>query len=264
MTICIGILANDGIVLAADREEGDGYLKTDQGKIAWKFRGIQPIGASGITGAGVGPYLDEIANKLNDVFTDDAEGSENVVGPKLCDAHRSYYEQTVLPFPSSDRPDYELLVACYGQGIKCIWSTCRMAFTKVHDYEAVGVGAKVAKTWLGRLYDRIPAFYAAKLAAYVIYQVNRSVGGCGLGTDILMIRYGIPQYISDGVVREWENVFRSYAMLERNSFYYCIGLETDEQRLFRTKLGKEPLVKSLDAFREALTKSDLQKSEGQQ
>ena len=263
MTIAIGILANDGIVLAADREEGDGYLKTEQGKITWKARMTQPMGTCAVTGAGDGPYIDEIASELEDVFTDDEDGSEQTAIPKLRNAHRAYYKRTVVPcssLPALERPDYSLLIACYGQAMKSVWITSRMAFTKVQDYEAVGVGSNVAKAWLSRLWDRIPTYYAAKLAAYVIYQVSRTVGGCGLGTDILLIpRIGIAQYISDGLVREWENVFRAYAMLERNTFYYCIGLETKEELLVRTKPGKDPLVEALDEFRQALTRLDSKK-----
>jgi hypothetical protein len=136
-----------------------------------------------------------------------------------------------------------------------------MAFTRVQDWNAVGIGAKVANTWLGRLFDRLPVYYAAKLATYVIYQVNRSVGGCGLGTDVLMLpRVGPPQYVPDALVRKWEDIFRGYATLERSVFYYCIGVESE--RVFRTKLGKEVLSKGLDSFREALTQSDEQMLKG--
>jgi hypothetical protein len=116
MTIAIGILASDGIVLAADREEGDGYLKEDQGKITWKMKMEQPIGACAITGAGDGPYLDEVGSQLSDIFTDDTEGSENSVIPKLRNAHRAYYRQTVVPCSQFQQaPDYSLLIACFGQ-----------------------------------------------------------------------------------------------------------------------------------------------------
>src|ERR1022692_459070 len=187
MTIAIGILASDGIVLAADREGGDGYLKTEQGKVTWKMRMQEPMGVCGITGAGEGPYLDEIGSELVNIFTDDATGTEESVIPRLRNAHIRYYKRTVVPLsklPSGERPDYALLIACCGQSMtKGIWATSRMAFTKVQDYEAIGIGAKFANTLLGRLHDNIPVWYAAKLAAYVIYQVNRTVGGCGLGTD---------------------------------------------------------------------------------
>ncbi|MGB7553903.1 MAG: hypothetical protein WBM04_05995 [Candidatus Korobacteraceae bacterium] len=263
MTIAIGILASDGIVIAADREESDDYLKTDQGKITWKFRGIQPVGACAVMGAGDGAYLDEIGAELIDIFADDGDGSENVLMSKLRNAHRSHYKRTVIPL-SGERPHYSLLIGCYGANVKCIWKTSRMAFTKVQDYDAVGIGSKVASSWLNKLYDRIPTLYAAKLATYVIYQVKRTVGGCGLGTDVLVIKNTFPSYVSDGVVRHWEEIFRSYTALERNCFYYCIGLETKQKFLARTQLGKDPLVGALDEFRNALTQLDLQKSEDQQ
>jgi 20S proteasome alpha/beta subunit len=54
MTIVLGILSSDGVVLAADREEEDGYLKNDRGKILNVFRGIQPVGSIAVSGAGDG------------------------------------------------------------------------------------------------------------------------------------------------------------------------------------------------------------------
>jgi 20S proteasome alpha/beta subunit len=269
VTIAIALLASDGIVLAADREEGDGYLKTDQGKISFKLRLTLPIGASAVTGAGSGPYLDEIAAILNDMVTDDSEGTEDSIGPKILNTHRTYYKETVIPFssyPYEQRPDYELLVACFGDKIKSVWSTHQLAMTKVRDYESVGVGAKVANTWFQRLYDRVPCTHAAKLAAYVVFQTKRSVRDVGGDTDVLVLRRAnpMPQYVPSAVLRDWENAFRFYASLERNVFYYCIGLETKEELLYRTKLGKDAISKSLDNMRNALTQSDEKKSEDSQ
>ena len=81
MTICIGILASDGIVIAADREEGDGYVKTDQGKISTATRLIFPVGSIAVTGSGWGSYLDEVAERLRDKFCDIAESTEKAVFP---------------------------------------------------------------------------------------------------------------------------------------------------------------------------------------
>src|ERR1700719_1125175 len=72
MTIAIGLRARDGIVIAADREEGDGYLTNERGKILQVFRGMPPIGWITVTGAGDGPALDEVSKLLGDVFC--AEG----------------------------------------------------------------------------------------------------------------------------------------------------------------------------------------------
>ena len=134
--------------------------------------------------------------------------------------------------------------------------TSKLAFVDAEHYAAVGMGASVARGWLERLYERVPIAYAIKLAAYVVYQAKASVGSCGLGTDIMILKRGMFQVVSPAVIRQWEDVFRTYPKLERNLFHYCIGVET-EQVLARTHLGKDDLVQELDEVRKALTRLDL-------
>jgi hypothetical protein len=115
MTIAIGILASDGVVIAADREEGDSYLKNDTGKIAQAFKGTLPIGSIAITGSGSGPCLDEVAKLIMADFCDDTVGTEATLEAGIRKTHRKYYEEVALPFARGDRPDYDLLIGCYGE-----------------------------------------------------------------------------------------------------------------------------------------------------
>jgi hypothetical protein len=83
------------------------------------------------------------------------------------------------------------------------------------------------------------------------------VKDCGLGTDIVVVRRnGFLEGVSAGVVREMENIFRYYANFERNTFHYCIGLDTEQTRLLRTQLGREPLLNDLEQLRNKLTQWD--------
>src|SRR5689334_2672892 len=68
MTIALGVLAWDGIVVAADRELGTDYLKTDQGKIISWSHGVAGEFISGIviSGAGMDGYLHHIRNQMMD------------------------------------------------------------------------------------------------------------------------------------------------------------------------------------------------------
>lgn len=257
MTIAIGILASDGVVIAADREEGDGYLKNDSGKVSQAFKGTVPIGSIAITGSGSGPYLDEVARLITEGFCDDAVGTEATVEAGIRKAHRKYYKESVLPFPHGERPDYDLLVGCYGEQLgRRLWKTAGLALNPVKDYDAVGAGYAVANGLLGRLWDNVPVRYAIKLAAYVIHQVKMSVKDCGLGTDIVIVRRSLLESVSAGIIREWENIFRYYANMERNAFYYCVGLETEQTRLYRTQLGGERLSSEIDELRNLLTRYD--------
>ena len=180
------------------------------------------------------------------------------------DAHYAYYQRAILPLClQTDRPDYALVIGCFGGGLApTIFTTSRLAFNRSSDYEAVGVGASVANSWLGRLYDKVPIQFAVKLAAYVIYQVKASVGGCGLGTDIAIVRpEGLLESVSARVIRKWEDVFRYYPALERNIFHYCVGLEYDEKRLYRTRIGKDPIESDLREIRKLLTQVPFERAQ---
>src|SRR5208283_5317188 len=65
MTIALGVLAKDGVVLAADTELTWGYLKTSGEKI-WTTEA--ETGALAIAGAGPGGYLEAVSQQLIDDF----------------------------------------------------------------------------------------------------------------------------------------------------------------------------------------------------
>jgi 20S proteasome alpha/beta subunit len=260
MTIAMGIRASDGIVIAADREEGDGYLTNERGKILQTFRGRNPVGWIGIAGAGDGPAIDEVTKLLTDAFCADAERSADELKAALCNEHRAYYKKTILPFARHsqlERPDYSLLIGCLeGGGGKSLFFTSRLSFNESNDYEAISVGATVANNWLGRLYDYMPVSRAIRLAAYVVYQVKNSVSGCGLGTDIIGLkRDEVLARVNPDLIRRWEAAFRYYPSLERNIFSYCIGVKP-ESSLLRTKPDLESIKLSIEKIRQSLMLSE--------
>jgi 20S proteasome alpha/beta subunit len=265
MTIALGLSARDSIVVAADREESDGYLKNDTGKILQVLRGRPPIGRIAVTGAGSGAELDEISRLLGNVFCAEGERSSADARAALEAEHRRYYQQTILPFapqPPLERPDYSLIIGCLqGQTGKALFSTSRLAFNESSDYQAVGIGASVANDWLATLYDFVLSILAVRIAAYVIYQVKNRVSGCGLGTDIVVLKPDkVLARVEPEIIRKWEDAFRYYASLERNVFSYCIGVESDDW-LLRTRPDLESVNKGIQNMRKALTPSDAEKSE---
>src|SRR5207247_11290193 len=71
MTIAIGLLATDGVVIAADTQESAGYpgdMKSSGTKILWALRSNAsnpPVtGAFAVSGAGTVGYLDAVNQKL--------------------------------------------------------------------------------------------------------------------------------------------------------------------------------------------------------
>lgn len=265
MTIAIGVLCSDGLVLAADREEGDGYLKNDTGKIYHMARFVPSLAWLSVTGAGDAAALDEISKLLSDTFTErDEERTSDEEQEALVRRHRSYYREVILPFskqPSNERPDYSLIIGTVrqrGLGAK-LFTTSKLAWNVSQDYAAVGIGASIANMWLQRLYERMPAISAIRLASYVVYQVKSSVSGCGFSTDVVMLRgKNVIEKVNPELIRRWEGVFRYFPSLERNIFSYCAGVRPSEI-LLRTKPDLENINKGIENLREALKLDDAEK-----
>jgi hypothetical protein len=74
MTIAIGVLASDGIVVAADTQESvQGYWKTTQGKVRWaEHRGTNGHGACIVSAAGNARHSDELMNRVARFFLKDS------------------------------------------------------------------------------------------------------------------------------------------------------------------------------------------------
>jgi 20S proteasome alpha/beta subunit len=227
MTIAIGLIATNGIVMAADRLETDGYQKNDTGKIGatWK---AHPTGSLIITGAGGAIYLDSIMHRLREWFGDDKKNSDpKEIADAINTINHKFYTDAVLPFsayPDHARPDYSLLIGCDMAGRSpSVFLTERLALNRADDYAAVGTGASTAKTLLSKFYVPLPVESAISLAAFVMYEVKASIEGCGLGTDIFYTWRHVPLLVPNDEVLRMEGAFHQFYRSERENLHFCIG-----------------------------------------
>lgn len=229
MTIAIGLIASDGVVIAADRQETEGDQKKEQRKIDTLWAG--GIGSLVVSGAGNGPYIDSMTTRLQVAFaskiwawSDNAEMTENFRA-----THAAFYTDTVLPFAGYqpyERPDYELLFGCsIVAKHHFLWYSHKLTLNRVQGYRAVGVGASTAESLLKKFYvARLPLKVAISLAAYVVYQVKNSVEGCGFATDVLFTQAHTPPCrVSEQTLKEMEDAFAKFRLIERDDLFKMIG-----------------------------------------
>ncbi|MFZ1008303.1 MAG: hypothetical protein WAN65_15790 [Candidatus Sulfotelmatobacter sp.] len=229
MTIALGLIAQDGVVIAADRQETEGDQKKDQRKIDTLWAG--GIGSLVIAGAGNGPYIDSMTTRLQYAFgskvwqwSDHEEMTE-----KFRASHAAFYSENVLPFAEYqpyERPDYELLFGCsIVAKHHFLWYSHKLTLNRVQGFRAVGVGASTAESLLKKFYvQRLPLKVAISLAAYVVYQVKNSVEGCGFATDILFTQpHTPPCRVSEHTLKEMEDGFAKFRFIERDDLYKMIG-----------------------------------------
>jgi hypothetical protein len=229
MTIALGLIADSGIVLAADRQETEGEQKKDQRKVdsVW----IVPRGALLVAGAGNGPCIDSVSLRLQECFAEATvrpdEHDEPNLTEKFAAVHRAFYSDNVLPFAQyqpHERPDYELLIGSSLHGQHLLWSSHKLTMNPSQGYRAVGIGASTAESFLNKFYARrLPLKVAISLAVFVAYQVKNSVEGCGFGTDLLFTKDDVPHVVEPQEVQKMEDAFMKFRAVERDNLYQCIG-----------------------------------------
>jgi 20S proteasome alpha/beta subunit len=174
MTIAVGILASEGVVLAADTQlTVANYWKGEGGKImavARKERG-RVTGACAITGATSDyEYLHGPGDELTKRFLldlDDAD-KDREFGAVL----RRFYRRHVVPFALHAQPEINVLVAYQRDEHTALWQSNRNLLIAQYDHGAVGIGSYAASAWLNRVWKRgmdiptsvIVAVFAAAVA----------------------------------------------------------------------------------------------------
>lgn len=273
MTIALGILATDGIVLAADTQLGvTDFLKMQSGKIALSVsRALGDPGAMrsfGITGAGSADYLDALRPRMIKVAaTGDEQPIEELEQILQADL-MNFYSAHVVPFDrysANERPDISLIMAAQHGPKKLLWATDKNLLIAHHQYAAVGIGTMYARILMNRLYVEASVEVAGLLAAYIIFQVKKHVDGCGEETDIFVLRdKGLPSFIDRDVIGRMEDIFKGYSKIEAGALLHVLGgaypsfpsLESISYRLTRARDDMRGLFSQGDPLNPPPTTTD--------
>ncbi len=194
MTIALGILANDGVIIAADTQETVGYSKLNQGKVA-AFGHRRPDGhwrQCLFSGAGPAVYIDACRDQFMKAFASEQSNADANIATIFDISVRDFHEQRIVPLARlpDDRPYVQLILAVQDHQTVEIWRAEQNVIVSGTPFSAVGIGSDLALSILGRMY-RLPMLDVPNtilLAAYVMAQVKASKDGCGLETDIYCLR----------------------------------------------------------------------------
>jgi hypothetical protein len=245
MTIALGILADDGVVLAADTEESTGYLKNETTKILNVLGGKDVLkGSAVISGAGDSGYVSAAMVGLADVFLD----NKTLHSKELQEAFESYlresYKDHIIPFssyPQGERPAIEMIIAHNRDGAQRLLISEKSVVLKKHPYAAIGVGGIFAEIMLNRLWRFAEAKMTQVLAAYVVFMVKETIQGCGKYTQISTLHrpklQGSEMIAADPVItflryediERLENQFRTkWQQAEQENFWNLIKQTVEE------------------------------------
>ena len=230
MTIAIGLLASDGIVVAADTQVTIGDSKTAMGKIgaAVQYRD-DVLGSCVVAGAGSVTHMNSCSQTMISTFMRRAEYVGDDLRAALVEDLETFHQSHIIPFaqfPDHERPFVEFLVAYQRDGRRAIWQTDRTVVQKAEPYAAIGHGQQQALSILGRLY-RLPmldVWETTVMAFYVLAQVKDSDIYCGGRSQVFSIQANrfreVPRKLAariDGAMGRFGKV------IEANTFRAVVG-----------------------------------------
>jgi hypothetical protein len=237
MTIALGILASDAVVIAADSEITYGnVMKADGGKL----RGAIHIGKDGgrlfvLAGAGTGPTIDAFASDLQGVLGDPrlSSGADpRVVMQPILEA---FFARHVIPFasfPVDERPDFNAVIGFTTAGRSYLFESSWNTLVSVQDerYTAVGVGSLAARSFLGRMlahHGSVSVREAVVLASYAVLLAKDTVPGCGKRTDLLVLQAGGVSRLTPNEQNKLDEWLRRYnSQFEPEIFRVVSGAHT--------------------------------------
>jgi len=256
MTIAIGMMAQNGLVVAADTLESTGdYMKGAKGKIGCFYAHDGDWAESCIiAGAGDSGYVQAIIEELGQTYL---AADQNLQvhpmlgknsGPSLRsefrDCIKRFYKEHIIPFaayPERKRPDIEMLIACQRKTIMGIFTSEKTVLNSSSPCKAIGYGSTFAELYLGKLWTGMSVEQAEILAAYVVFLTKESVESCGKFTTIATIRgpqiHDDPsgnrllptkeaKFVDPRKIEEWEHAFRKkWWKAEREKIYSMINEE---------------------------------------
>jgi 20S proteasome alpha/beta subunit len=299
MTIAIGVMAEDGIVVAADTQESTGVLlKGDKQKMVSFGTGMSTdaksvrSGACVIAGAGDSGHTRSLIDQLGFVFMTERDlpvmalpnNKTKSLMREFRSCLQSFYKEHIIPlaaFPRRERPDVETLIAFYRNYQPHLYYTEKTAIIFRGRYKAIGLGSTFAELLLDQFcWQRMSIAEAQVLAAYVIFMTKESVEDCGKYTGMLTLTgekffVGGEDVKGDGVIytpwqtiTEWEHLFRTKW---RDAECNLMRRQVEEQarkigpKKKRRRSARE-MAKQVLASIEAMKalKSQSQKSEGRQ
>jgi hypothetical protein len=210
VTIAIGMIGRQAVVLASDTQESAGYFKGNVEKTdsttVWSASEL-PRSFS-IAGAGYGPFIDNISPVMSQALQEhgkDPDKQSGVIEACLSDFYSSHID---LPNVDSGALEIALLVGTYVPGATRLYKTNRTTATRCHNHAAVGIGETVANRLLAEVHDPLmPIDSMVIAAAYVVWKVNNSVRDCGNDTDITVITPTRVVTLARTIPHSWAPIF---------------------------------------------------------
>jgi hypothetical protein len=231
MTIGLGVLGTNGVVLCADTEiSTDGEVKgVDTKLVAATSQMYGEPQSIVIGGAGSLGYFQSLRMKVTMAVLSSLQEKpflHSNVERALEGLMVDFYSRHVIPFSNfQNPPEVEIMVGISTKQFTSLYATERTAVRPCIDgFDAIGIGGVYAKNILHGYYRPMSVESAALLACYVMMRVKSSIRDCGRETQLIVLRDGENIYFERPFVLKCEDAFENYAVFQQQALYAAIGV----------------------------------------
>ncbi|HUJ31275.1 MAG TPA: hypothetical protein VLY23_08350 [Candidatus Acidoferrum sp.] len=217
MTIIVGMLSRDGIVMGADSEEST----TDLKKSVQKLFPLRTSDGSYLIAGGAGPgYLvDAITQELWKDFL--PASFENIlqIQQEIADRVHRFYKEHVLAWPTiqeREANDFSLLLGVSVRSEKSdnyahyLWIVEKGVLRPAGPSAAIGMGAMYANILMDNLHGFYSAASTSLIAIDTIRRVKRDTPWCGKDTSIWCVKNGRWVSILDDRIERAEKLLQKF------------------------------------------------------
>lgn len=185
MTVVIGLKNNDSVVIAADREENDSYLRNDVGKI--RYFTLRNGWHLGLGGAGNSAFIDYSFQQIEERLNKAKSLSSATVREQIEDELLSIHTRHIFPATNCDR-EFALVISAHKADELCLFKTDLASVTAGKDkgFFCIGAGSGFALSLLNKYWGVYSTRGAVILALHVAKETKRYVRDVGGGTDIFV------------------------------------------------------------------------------
>jgi hypothetical protein len=218
MTIALGVIATDGVVLAADTQLTIPQLwwKGDFGKFTAAHSAAigQPRGACAITGA---TNAFECLHKLGDDLRDDflaglAVADKGGAYKRFEHVIRRFHNRYVFPVPRH-APDVNVVIGYERDGVCALWQSRGNMLLEQPHFATTGAGAHASSAWLNRVWKNgLDVPKASVIAALAVAVAKDSVDGVGKHTHVIAIEGDDYRFIDQSLINQLDDLYDVLAL----------------------------------------------------
>lgn len=239
MTIAIGVLCSDGIILCADSQETfNEYAKLQRAKV-FELDLLSPDVKVVIAGSGDSNFYDALRERLEDGI--------DMANPDLISI-RNKIEEVIVGYctrvwplygAQRDRPSAQMLIGIRATDGFALLHTEGPITRQGSSPECIGFGADFSLYHLKKLFkNTMPFAEVCPIAAYVLDLAKENVEFCGGASDVFVIpRTGDVERKDQGYIQENIDKYRSFAVTVDGILARAPSLKMQEDKYLSAVLG---------------------------